>query len=122
MAQIFLIQGGAAAPPYLIKRFRRFRRPLPLAFLILAALVFLGAAIYPPTNYSGLQYRTARVLQWLAHEQWFWIHTVDTRMNNRACGMEWLTAPLLLFTRSDRAALFTAMLSGRGAILRKAFI
>ena len=24
-------------------------------------------------------------------------------MNDRACGIEWLTAPLLLFTRCDRA-------------------
>ena len=35
--------------------------------------------------------------------QWFWIHTPDYRMNDRACGIEWLSAPLLLFTKSDRA-------------------
>ena len=27
----------------------------------------------------------------------------DYRMNDRACGIEWLSAPLLLFTKSDRA-------------------
>jgi hypothetical protein len=31
------------------------------------------------------------------------IYTGDYRMNNRACGIEWLSAPILLFTRSDRA-------------------
>ena len=85
------------------KKFRRrFRRPLPLCFAALAILIFLGGALYPPSNYAGLNYRVARVLQWLAHGQWFWIHTPVFRMNNRACGIEWLTAPLLLFTKSDR--------------------
>jgi hypothetical protein len=85
------------------KFLQRFRRPLPLGFAALALLVFFGGALYPPTNYTGLNYRLARVLQWLAHEQWWWIHTSNVRMNDRACGIEWLTAPLLLFTQSDRA-------------------
>ena len=85
------------------KRFsRRFRRPLPFCFGALAVLIFLGGAIYPPGNYTGLTYRVARVLQWLAHGRWFWIHTANYRMNDRACGIEWLSAPLLLFTKSDR--------------------
>jgi len=81
---------------------RRFRRPLPLAFLVLALLVFVSGVIYPPSNYTGLNYRLARALQWLAHDGWFWIHTPIFRMNDRACGVEWLSAPLLLFTKSDR--------------------
>ena len=55
---------------------RRFRRPFPLAFLILAALAFFGGALYPPTNYDALAYRIPRVLHWLAAEQWHWIHTI----------------------------------------------
>ncbi len=85
------------------KFLRRFRRPLPFCFAVLALLVFLGGVLYPPGNYTGLNYRVARVLQWLAHGQWCWIHTPNFRMNDRACGIEWLTAPLLLFTRCDRA-------------------
>ena len=85
------------------KLFRRFRRPLPSAFLLLAILVFLGGVIYPPSNYTGLNYRLARTLQWLAHDGWFWIHTPIFRMNDRAVGIEWLSAPLVLFTKSDRA-------------------
>jgi hypothetical protein len=81
---------------------RRFRRPLPLAFLVLALLVFVSGVIYPPSNYTGLNYRLARTLQWLAHDGWCWIHTPIFRMNDRACGFEWLSAPLLLFTNSDR--------------------
>src|SRR5882724_6152446 len=81
---------------------RRFRRPLPLAFAFLALLVLLGGILYPPTNHTALTYRIPRVLQWLAHGQWFWIHTLNYRMNDRACGIEWLSAPLLLFAKSDR--------------------
>ncbi|HEX4342300.1 MAG TPA: hypothetical protein VH255_02860, partial [Verrucomicrobiae bacterium] len=51
-----------------VKKFlRRFRRPLPLGFALLAALVFIGGALYPPGNYTGISYRVPRALQWLAH-------------------------------------------------------
>src|SRR5437016_5734674 len=81
----------------------RFRRWLPGCFAVLAVLVFVGGALYPPSNHTALTYRTPRVLQWLSHGHWFWIHTANYRMNDRACGIEWLSAPLLLFTKSDRA-------------------
>ena len=81
---------------------RRFSRWLPLLFAALAFLVFLGGALHAPTNHAALTYRTPRVLHWLAEGHWYWIHTPNYRMNDRACGFEWLTAPLLLFTKSDR--------------------
>ena len=80
----------------------RFRARIPFLFLLLTTLIFLGGALYPPSNYDGLCYRTPRVLEWLSQGEWHWIHTSDYRMNNRGCGYEWLTAPLLLFTHSDR--------------------
>jgi hypothetical protein len=80
----------------------RFRRPFPLAFLILAILATLGGVLYPPTNYDALAYRTPRVLHWLAEKQWHWIHTDFLRLNTRGCGIEWVTAPLFLFSRTDR--------------------
>ena len=80
----------------------RFRRWLPGAFVVLAFLVLLGGALYPPTTHTAMTYRTPRVLHWLAEGHWHWIHTPGYRMNNRCCGMEWLTAPVLLFVRSDR--------------------
>ena len=85
------------------KILRRIRRPLPGAFFLLSILVLLGGLLYAPTNYTGLTYRVERVLLWLDHAQWWWIHTPNYRMNDRACGIEWLYAPLLLFTKSDRA-------------------
>jgi hypothetical protein len=80
----------------------RFRRLFPLGFLILAFLALLGGILYAPSNFDGLAYRTPRVLNWLSTQFWHWIHTPDERMNARACGFEWMTAPLLLFTGSDR--------------------
>ncbi len=81
---------------------RRFRRPLPFCFAALAALVLLEGVLYPPTTHTAFTYRIPRVLHWLAEGRWHWIHTVSPRMNDRACGIEWLSAPLLLFTKSDR--------------------
>jgi hypothetical protein len=80
----------------------RFRRWLPASFAVLAFLVFLGGALYPPTNHTAMTYRTPRVLHWLAEGHWHWIHTPNYRINNRCCGFEWLTAPALLFTHTDR--------------------
>jgi hypothetical protein len=81
---------------------RRFRRAFPLAFLILAAMAFLGGVLYAPTNYDGLAYRIPRVLHWLADGRWHWIHSVFPRVNGRACGIEWVSAPLIALTNTDR--------------------
>jgi hypothetical protein len=84
------------------KFFRRFRKPFPLAFLILAAMAFLGGAIYAPSNYDALAYRIPRILHWLAADQWHWIHTDFPRVNARACGIEWVSAPLIALMKTDR--------------------
>ena len=81
----------------------RLARPFPLVFTALAALVFLGGALYPPSNYDGLTYRLPRVLHWLAEGQWHWIHSGNCRMNDRSCGFEWLMTPIFVATKSDRA-------------------
>jgi hypothetical protein len=81
---------------------RRFRSPFPLAFLVLAVMAFLGGVLHPPSNYDGLAYRVPRVLHWLAEDQWHWIHTDFHRLNVRTSGIEWLSAPLIALTRTDR--------------------
>jgi len=81
---------------------RRFRRPFPLFFLILAALALLGGALHGACNYDTLAYRTPRVLHWLDAQQWVWIHTDFQRLNTRTAGFEWLTAPQFLFLKTDR--------------------
>jgi hypothetical protein len=81
---------------------RRCRRPAPLAFLLLVSLALADGIFYPPMGMDESQYRTPRVLHWLAQDGWHWIRTFDIRMNILNCGFEWLTAPLLLFTHTDR--------------------
>lgn len=89
--------------PWRWSKFRhRFRRPFPLMFAALALLVLIGGVLYYPTNHTGLSYRIPRVLHWLNAESWHWVYTPNPRLNTRACGIEWLSAPLLLFTKSDR--------------------
>jgi len=98
--------------PQVMSRFRRrFARVFPGAFLVLTGLVFLGGLLYPPTNYDGLSYREPRVLHWLAEGQWHWIHTLFHRLNVRACGFEWLSTPLILFTRTDRTVFLINFIS-----------
>lgn len=81
---------------------RRFRRPLPLVFLIVAALSFLGGAIYAPNNYDALTYRLPRILNWLDAGHWTWISTGDPRLNYSTTAWEWLATPFFALTRSDR--------------------
>ena len=83
-------------------RLRRFRRAYPLAFAVVAALALAGGFLHAPSNYDALAYRTPRVLHWLSAGQWHWIHTDFQRLNTRGCGIEWLTAPLLLMTGTTR--------------------
>lgn len=83
-------------------RLSRFRRALPLLFLLYALLALVGGALYTPNNYDALTYRLPRVLHWLADGQWHWIDSNVTRMNMSATGFEWLMAPLVALTGSDR--------------------
>lgn len=81
---------------------KRFKRAAPLCFLVLAGLSFLSGALYPALNWDTNAYRLPRVLHWLGHEQWHWIHTGDARMNIAGCNFEWLAAPMILFNHTDR--------------------
>ena len=104
---------GAAIFPkiHAAKLRRRFRRAFPAGFLILATLAFLGGALYAPTNYDALAYRLPRVLHWLADGQWHWIHSIFDRLNNRSCGIEWVSAPLLALLKTDRLLFLINVLS-----------
>lgn len=81
---------------------RRFRRVFPAAFVVVAGLAILGGLLYLPTNYDGLAYRTPRVLNWLAEHRWHWIESHFNRLNTRAMGFEWVAAPWIALTGTDR--------------------
>jgi hypothetical protein len=78
---------------------KRFRRPAPALFLSLVLMTLAAALIYPQSNADANVYRIPRVLHWLGQEQWHWIRTYDLRMNIAGCGYDWLSAPIILFTR-----------------------
>lgn len=78
------------------------RRFLPFCFLTLASLSLVAGLLYAPNNYDALTYRIPRVMHWLQHEGWHWIHTDNARMNTRATGFEWLMAPQLSVLKTDR--------------------
>ena len=93
------------------KLLRRFKRPFPLGFLVLATLAFLGGALHAPNNYDALAYREPRVLHWLAEGRWHWIHTDFAALNVRAVGFEWLSAPFFALTRTDRLVFLLNIIS-----------
>lgn len=81
---------------------RRFRRPLPLIFLLTAILAAIGGAVHAPNNYDAMTYRFPRVLHWWAASGWHWIATPIDRLNLSGTGFEWLMMPLFVLTHGDR--------------------
>ena len=80
----------------------RFRRAAPRLFLLLALLSLVSGISYAGLNWDANAYRLPRIMHWLGAGQWHWIHSADLRVNVAGCGFEWLAAPLVLFTGSDR--------------------
>ena len=76
--------------------------PSLAAWCVVTLLILLGAVINPPSNYDGLTYRLPKLLYWLQENRWHWIDALDFRLNITGAGFEWMSAPFILFTRSDR--------------------
>lgn len=93
--------GPAGSWRMLPPAWRRRQGPY-LGFLVLAILALVGGLLYAPNNIDALGYRTPRVLHWLAEGRWHWIECPYNRLNTRATGFEWLTAPVVALTGSDR--------------------
>jgi len=80
----------------------RFRKPIPLIYLVCLLAAILGGTLYAPTNYDALCYRVPRVLHWWASGGWHWIGGINDRMDFSATGFEWLMAPTLILFKTDR--------------------
>jgi hypothetical protein len=76
--------------------------PALIAWSIVAAFILTGAILHAPSNYDAVTYRLPRTLYWLQENQWHWIDGLDHRQNVSAAGFEWMMAPWLAITRSDR--------------------
>ena len=84
------------------KLYPRFSRPLPAAYLFVAALAFLGGVLHAPTNYDARTYRLPRMLNWLSAGHWLWISSPNERMNYSGTAWEWTAMPLFALLHSDR--------------------
>ena len=85
-----------------VKWRRRFSRPLPMIFLGIAALSLVAALLYPPWSFDAVSYRLPRLLYWWSAHHWYWIGTLDHRLDYSSCGYEWQMLPVILLTRTDR--------------------
>lgn len=74
-------------------RWRRFRRPFPLLYLLCLLSALVGGAIHLPTNHDALAYRVPRLLHWLSEGHWHWIGGTDTRMDFSGTGFESMMLP-----------------------------
>ena len=81
---------------------KRFRKPLPLIYMVCLLAAILGGSLNAPTNYDALSYRVPRVLHWWASGGWHWIGGINERMDFSATGFEWLMAPTLILFKTDR--------------------
>ena len=91
--------------------FRRYKKPLPALFAIIALLCLIGGLLHAPNNYDFLTYRLSRLLHWHEAKAWLWIDTFNPRMNYSGPNAEWLISPLLVFTQSDRFFFLTNWLA-----------
>jgi len=86
-----------------IKWRRRLHRPLPLIYLLIVGLSLLAALVNDnPWSFDAASYRLPRILCWGAAHHWYWIGTVDHRLDFSSAGFEWQMLPLIELTRSDR--------------------
>lgn len=95
---------GVGFPEFRKPRIRswRLKKFLPAGFLLIAILALLGGILHAPNNMDALHYRVPRVAHWLMEERWEWFPSNNNAQNTRSCGYEWMTAPLVSLTGSDR--------------------
>lgn len=89
--------------PRLSRWSRRLKTsPSFAAWCLVSTLILIGALLNAPSNYDGLTYRLPKLLYWLQENRWHWIDGIDFRLNITGAGIEWMSAPFILLTRSDR--------------------
>ncbi len=82
---------------------RRLCRPLPLIYLAIAGLSLLAALVnFPPWSIDAVGYRLPRLLYWWSEHHWYWIGTLDPRLDFSSTGFEWQMLPVIELTHSLR--------------------
>jgi hypothetical protein len=83
-------------------RLIRSRYWTPKIWLTLTLLALIGGIIYTPNNYDYLTYRFPRILLWSWEHRWYWVPTINKRINYSGTGFEWLMAPSFVLFKTDR--------------------
>jgi hypothetical protein len=91
-----------AGQPLSAKLWRRLRQPAPLIYFAIAALSLLGGLLYTPWSADATIYRLPRMFYWWWAHHWYWIGTLDHRLDFSSTGFEWQMLPVILLTRGDR--------------------
>lgn len=84
------------------KILRRLRRPAALVYVAVALLSLLAGFLYAPWGSDAVNYRLPRILYWWSAHHWYWIGTLDHRLDYNSVGFEWQMLPVIELTRSDR--------------------
>ena len=77
-------------------------RPLPLTYAGIVVLSFISGCLYQPWSFDAVTYRLPRLLYWWTAHHWYWIGTLDHRLDFSSCGFEWQMLPVIELTHSDR--------------------
>lgn len=84
------------------KAFRSLKRPAPLIFYAIVLLSLIGGVLYLPWSYDAATYRLPRILFWWQAQHWYWLGTLDHRLDFSSTGFEWQMLPIIVLTRSSR--------------------
>jgi len=88
-------------PPARLRR--RWLRPLPLIYLTVIGLSLAAALMNEhPWSFDAITYRMPRTLYWWTAHHWYWIGTLDHRLDFSSTGFEWQMLPVMELTKSDR--------------------
>lgn len=84
------------------KIIRRLRRPAALIYLAIVLLSLAAGALYEPWSIDAVSYRLPRILYWWQTHHWYWIGTLDHRLDYSSTGFEWQMLPVIMLTHTDR--------------------
>ena len=113
LALLALCRPGAFPFPSkraVLRFFQTRRGLLRWAFVAVAGLSLLGGLLHAPNNFDAMNFRLPKVAGWLMEGGWQWFPANNNSLNTRASGMEWVFAPLLAWTGSDRILFLTNQL------------
>src|ERR1017187_866783 len=89
--------------PNFAKWRRRLTRPLPFLYFTIAGLSLLAGMLNAnPWSIDAATYRLPRMLYWWSAHHWYWIGTLDHRLDFSSTGFEWQMLPVIELTHSLR--------------------